>query len=94
LEGAGNESKPRLLPVALVNMPFSSARFPSTHIGSLQRILCSVGITSTAGQDGCWYMVELRRENEMHVEFGSIMNGRVNLDGLTARINRQCSAPR
>ena len=40
--------KPRRLRVALVNMPFSSARFPSMQIGLLQSVLAERGISATA----------------------------------------------
>jgi ribosomal peptide maturation radical SAM protein 1 len=43
-----NERKGRPLRVALVNMPFSSTRFPSIQIGLLQSILAQHGIPATA----------------------------------------------
>jgi ribosomal peptide maturation radical SAM protein 1 len=41
------ETRRRPLRVALVNMPFSSSRFPSIQIGLLQSILAQRGITAT-----------------------------------------------
>jgi len=43
-----NGTKSRPLRVALVNMPFSSARFPSIQIGLLQSILAQHGIPATS----------------------------------------------
>ncbi len=43
-----DSSRRRSLRIALVNMPFSSARFPSIQIGLLQSILVQRGIPTTA----------------------------------------------